>query len=66
MIQRASRLPGEVAPCPTPDCGRQPSHVQQCDLHWMECPRCQIKTTKMNSLQEALHAWESLPRKEAS
>lgn len=65
MMQRASRLPGEVAPCP--HCGKQPVHVQQAQrYHWMECPPCEIRTTRAESLQEALHAWESLPREVAT
>jgi hypothetical protein len=61
MIQRASRLPADVSPCPC--CRKQPFHVQEAErLHWMECPPCELRTTRCDSLQEALHAWESLPR----
>jgi len=64
MIQRESRLAGEVAPCPK--CGRQPFHVETVREHWMECPPCEIRTTKRESLQDALHAWEALPREVAA
>lgn len=61
MLQHESRLPGPVAPCPR--CQRQPFHITHgAKWHSMECPPCEIRTTRADSLQEALHAWESLPR----
>lgn len=62
MIQRSRRLTGEVSPCP--NCVRQPMHVEirGPGRHFLECPPCELRTTREPSLQEALEAWESLPR----
>lgn len=54
MIQRAKRLPGELAPCV---CGRQPYHVTQGPRHFLECPPCSSRTAKFDTLQEAVQAW---------
>lgn len=62
MMQRSRRLAGAVAPCPV--CSRQPMHVEVRGpgLHFLECPPCELRTTREPSLQQALEAWESLPR----
>lgn len=66
MIQTARKLEGELSPCP--DCMRQPFHihVRGRNLHFLECPPCELRTTKHPTLQQAVDAWERLPRTEAA
>lgn len=57
MIQRESRFPGALAPCP--GCGRQPYHVEHgSKWHSLECHPCKVDTGKHASVQEAVAAWE--------
>ncbi|GAP67358.1 hypothetical protein MBSD_n2679 [Mizugakiibacter sediminis] len=61
-MQREHRLEGQLAPCPS--CDRQPRAVNTLgrDLWHLECAPCELRTTKRATLQEAVEAWESLPR----
>lgn len=60
MCLKARRLAGKIAPCP--NCGRQPFDVERLvkGTHFMECPPCAIHTPELNTLQEALAAWEAM------
>lgn len=62
MIQTSRRLSGLIAPCPT--CDRQPLHVhvRGPDKHYLECPPCELRTARVPTLQQAVEAWESMPR----
>lgn len=64
MIQTSRRLPGTLTGCP--DCGRQPFHVhvRGPGKHFMECPPCELRTARFSTLQQAVAAWENLPRED--
>lgn len=61
-MELARAMPGEVAPCP--GCKGQPLLVQQRgrDLYHCECPRCRVRLWDVPSAQDAVAAWEGLPR----
>ena len=60
MIQTARKLPGSLAGCP--ECGRQPYHVhvRGKDRHFLECPPCELRTPRHDTLQQAIAAWETM------
>lgn len=66
MIQTMRKLDGEISPCP--QCGRQPFHVhvRGRELHFFECPPCELKSVRKPTMQEALQTWEDLPRSRAA
>lgn len=57
MIQRESKLTGELAVCA---CGRQPRHYEVLGkmLHVLECPPCGRSTGKHAALQQTVEVWE--------
>ncbi len=60
MMQIAKRLNGTVRACD--GCQGQPVHVlvKGPGEHFLECPRCLVRTARMDSLNRALAAWESV------
>lgn len=56
-MQVEKKLEGRLTAC---RCGKQPMHVHTRgrELHHLECPPCQVRTQKFESLQLAVEAWE--------
>lgn len=58
MLQVVHRLSGRLTECPC--CKGQPIHVhvRGADLHFLECPRCQIRTNRCDTVTGAIADWE--------